>query len=61
MRSPGGMITTFKYAAGIVPLAINWAGTIIGWYGPPVGAVEGFVRRPDGTIVPFSVPGTGAI
>lgn len=61
VRSPGGMITTFNYAAGIVPLAINRAGTIIGWYGPPVGAFQGFARRPDGTIAPFSMPGMGAL
>jgi hypothetical protein len=61
VRSPGGMITTFKYAAGIVPLAINRAGTITGWYGPPVGNFEPFVRRPDGLIVPFTMPGMGAV
>jgi hypothetical protein len=61
VRSPGGMITTFTYATGIVPLAINRAGTIIGWYGPRVGAYQGFVRRPDGRIVPFSMPGMGAL
>jgi len=61
VRSPGGIITTFNYAAGIVPLAINRAGTIIGWYGPPVGALQGFVRRPDGTIVPFRMPGMGML
>jgi hypothetical protein len=61
VRSPGGMITTFKYATGIVPLAINRAGTIIGWYAPPVGAYQGFVRRLDGTIVPFSMPGMGTL
>jgi hypothetical protein len=61
VRSPGGMITTFTYAAGIVPLAINRAGTIAGWYGPPVGAFQGFVRRPGGTIVSFSMPGMGML
>lgn len=61
VRSPGGMITTFTYAAGIVPLAINRAGTIAGWYGPPVGAFQGFVRRPGGSIVPFSMPGMGML
>jgi hypothetical protein len=61
VRSPGGMITTFTYATGIVPLAINRAGTITGWYSPPAGAFQGFVRRPDGTIVPFSMPGVGVL
>jgi hypothetical protein len=61
VRSPGGMITTFTYAAGIVSLAINRAGTITGWYSPPVGAFQGFVRQADGTIVPFSMPGMGAL
>jgi hypothetical protein len=61
VRSPGGMITTFTYAAGIVPLAINRAGTIAGWYGPPVGAFQGFVRQPGGTIVPFTMPGMGML
>jgi hypothetical protein len=61
VRSPGGMITTFTYAAGIVPLALNRAGTIIGWYGPPVGAFQGFVRIPDGKIAPFSMPGMGVL
>jgi hypothetical protein len=61
VRSPGGMITTFTYSAGIVPLAINLAGTTTGWYGPPVGDFEGFVRQPDGTITPFSLPEMGAI
>jgi hypothetical protein len=57
VRSPGGIITTFTYAAGIVPLAINLAGTTIGWYGPPTGSFDGFVRAADGVINPFSVPG----
>jgi hypothetical protein len=61
VRSPGGMITTFTYATGIVPLAINRAGTISGWYSPPAGAFQGFVRRPDGTIVAFSMPGVGVL
>jgi hypothetical protein len=42
VRSPGGMITTVTYAADIVPLAINRAGTIIGCYSPPAGAFQGF-------------------
>ncbi len=61
VRSPGGMITTFAYSDGIVPLAINIAGTTTGWYGPPVGNFAGFVAGPNGTITPFSMPGTGAI
>jgi hypothetical protein len=61
VRSPGGMITTFTYSDGIVPLAINIAGTMTGWYGPPVGSFAGFVAGPNGTITPFSMPGTGAI
>ena len=61
VRSPGGMITTFAYSDGVVPLAINLAGTTTGWYGPPVGNFAGFVRQPDGTITPFSLPQTGAI
>jgi hypothetical protein len=61
VRSPGGTITTFTYAAGIVPLAINRAGTIIGWYDPRVGAPQGFGRRPDGTIVPFNMPAMGTL
>jgi hypothetical protein len=61
VRSPGGMITTFTYSDGIVPLAINTAGTTTGWYGPPVGNFAGFVAGPNETITPFSMPGTGAI
>ena len=61
VRSPGGMITTFAYSDGVVPLAINLAGTTTGWYGPPVGDFAGFVRQPSGTITPFSMPQTGAI
>jgi hypothetical protein len=61
VRSPGGIVTTFTYSAGIVPLAINLAGTTTGWYGPPVGNFAGFVGGPNGTITPFSMPGTGAI
>jgi hypothetical protein len=61
VRSPGGMFTTFGYSDGVVPLAINLAGTTTGWYGPPVGNFAGFVRQPDGTVTPFSLPQTGAI
>ena len=61
VRSPGGTITTFTYSAGIVPLAINSAGTITGWYGPPVGSPQGFIRQPDGTITPFSMPNAGTL
>jgi len=61
VRSPGGMITTFTYSDGIVPLAINIAGTTTGWYGPPVGNFAGFVAGSNGAITPFSIPGTGAI
>jgi len=61
VRSPGGMFTTFGYSDGVVPLAINLAGTTTGWYGPPVGNFAGFVRQQDGTITPFSMPQTGAI
>lgn len=61
VRSPGGMITTFTYSAGIVPLAINSAGTTTGWYGPPAGNFAGFVAGANGAITPFSMPGTGAI
>jgi hypothetical protein len=61
VRSPGGMVTTFTYSDGIVPLAINMAGTTTGWYGPPVGNFAGFVEAPNGTITPFSMPGTGAL
>ena len=48
VRSPGGMITTFGYSDGIVPLAINLAGTTTGWYGPPVGNFAGFVANRTG-------------
>jgi hypothetical protein len=61
VRSPGGMVSTFTYSDGIVPLAINTAGMTTGWYGPPVGNFAGFVAAPNGTITPFSMPGTGAI
>lgn len=61
VRSPGGTITTFTYSAGIVPLAINSAGTTTGWYGPPVGNFAGFVAGANGAITPFSMPGTGAM
>jgi hypothetical protein len=61
VRSPGGLITTFAYSAGVVPLAINRAGAATGWYGPPVGNFAGFARQPDGTITPFSMPAEGAI
>jgi hypothetical protein len=57
LRSPGGMVATFDYADGIVPLAINRAGTTIGWYGPATGPEIPFVRAADGVITPYIVPG----
>ncbi len=56
VRCPDGDITTFEYAEGIVPTAINQAGTITGWYGTT--GFHGFVRSAEGVITPFDPPGT---
>jgi hypothetical protein len=56
VRCPDGHITTFEYAEGIVPTAINQAGAITGWYG--TAGFHGFVRSAKGVITPFDPPGT---
>jgi predicted membrane protein len=56
MRHPDGNITTFDYAEGIIPTAINQAGTIAGWYGGTT-SFQGFVRSAKGVITPFEFPG----
>jgi hypothetical protein len=64
VRASDGTVTTFVANAGIVPLAINQAGTITGWHAPPTGSFAPFVLQPGGGITHFSVPGvlvTGVI
>jgi hypothetical protein len=58
VRSPDGTVTTFVSTEGIVPLAINQAGIVTGWYAPPTGSFAPFVRQAGGTITHFRVPGT---
>lgn len=64
VRAPDGTVTTFVANAGIVPLALNQAGTITGWFAPPTGLYAPFVMQPGGAVTHFRVPGmlvTGAM
>ncbi len=56
VRYPDGQITTFDYAEGIIPTAINQAGTVAGWYGGRT-SFQGLVRSAKGVITPFEFPG----
>jgi hypothetical protein len=56
VRCPDGNITTFDYAEGIIPMAINEAGTVAGWFGGTT-SFQGFVRSAKGVITPFEFPG----
>jgi hypothetical protein len=57
VRQPAGTVTTFVSSGGIVPLAINQAGTVTGWYAPSTGPLAPFVRQAGGEVTHFRVPG----
>lgn len=64
VRTPDGSITTFSPGEGssiTVPFAINNAGYIVGYHTNPKGISHGFLRRPNGSITPFNVPGATLI
>jgi hypothetical protein len=58
VRQSDGTVSTFVSSGGIVPLAINQAGTTTGWYAPPTGSFAPFVYPSGGEITHFRVPGT---
>jgi hypothetical protein len=62
VRALDGSITTFSPTKGIaVPFAINNAGRIVGYHTDPQGISRGFLRRPNGSIITFEVPGATLI
>jgi hypothetical protein len=53
VRSAAGKITRFFIAKSTLPSAINDAGTVTGRYAEAGHSNVGFIRRPNGKIVPF--------
>ena len=55
-----GTFTTFDFpgSTSTVPVGINPAGAITGYYQGAGGRTHGFLRAPDGTFTKFDVPGS---
>jgi hypothetical protein len=53
---PGGTLTTFSYAPnGLIPTQINNGNVVTGVAYPTSGAVDGFIRTPDGKLTLFGL------
>ena len=59
-RDVNGNMTTFRITStSLVPVAVNNAGAIAGYYTDPNGAIHGFVRSAAGNTSGFNAPNSG--